>query len=79
MPSPVLQTVDYLAVKYGKGITEKQLLLQRVANIVIDLYGMAAVLSRVSSHMPNRPIEVLEHEKKLAKLFCVVRRCHSAS
>jgi alkylation response protein AidB-like acyl-CoA dehydrogenase len=65
--------VDYLAFKHGKTIVEKQLILQRIANIVIDLYGMTAVLSRVSSDMPNRTPAQLEHEKKLAKLFCLVR------
>ena len=67
------QSVDYLAVKYGKSITEKQLLLQRVANVIIDLYGMTAVISRVSSAMPNRTEAQLVHEKNIAKLFCKVR------
>ncbi len=40
-----------------------------MANIAIDLYGMTAVLSRVSSNtIPNRSPEVLAHEKDLARL-----------
>ncbi len=44
-----------------------------VANIAIDLYGMTATLSRVSSPLPGRTEEVLKHEKDLARLFCKVR------
>ncbi|OQR80424.1 acyl-CoA dehydrogenase family member 9, partial [Tropilaelaps mercedesae] len=40
--------VEWSLQKYGKNITEQQILLERIANIVIDTYGMTAVLGRAS-------------------------------
>uniref|UniRef100_A0A7P0T871 Acyl-CoA dehydrogenase family member 9 n=1 Tax=Homo sapiens TaxID=9606 RepID=A0A7P0T871_HUMAN len=42
------RTVETLLLRFGKTIMEEQLVLKRVANILINLYGMTAVLSRAS-------------------------------
>ncbi|KAM7331056.1 hypothetical protein ACRRTK_010245 [Alexandromys fortis] len=51
-------------------IVEEQLVLKRVANILINLYAMTAVLSRASrsirTGLPNH-----DHEVMLANMFCV--------
>lgn len=50
-------------------IVEEQMILKRVANILINLYGMTAVLSRASRSirvgLPNH-----DHEVLLANIFC---------
>jgi len=55
--------------RHGKKITEKQMELRRMADIVIDLYAMTAVLGRASRSysigLPN-----CDHEIKLAASFC---------
>lgn len=49
--------------RHGKKITEKQMELRRMADIVIDLYAMTAVLGRASRSysigLPNCDHEVL--------------------
>lgn len=49
--------------RHGKKITEKQIELRRMADVVIDLYAMTAVLSRASRSysigLPNSDHEVL--------------------
>eukprot|EP00057_Strongylocentrotus_purpuratus_P004073 XP_003727954.1 PREDICTED: acyl-CoA dehydrogenase family member 9, mitochondrial [Strongylocentrotus purpuratus] len=42
------QVVEGILSKYKKDIVTEQLILKRVADILIDLYGMTAVLSRAS-------------------------------
>uniref|UniRef100_A0A8P0T7S0 Complex I assembly factor ACAD9, mitochondrial n=1 Tax=Canis lupus familiaris TaxID=9615 RepID=A0A8P0T7S0_CANLF len=42
------RTVETLLLRFGKTIVEEQMVLKRVANILINLYGMTAVLSRAS-------------------------------
>ncbi|XP_076972508.1 complex I assembly factor ACAD9, mitochondrial isoform X2 [Tamandua tetradactyla] len=64
------RTVETLLLRFGKTIVEEQLVLKRVANILINLYGMTAVLSRASrairSGLRNHDQEIL-----LANMFCV--------
>ncbi|XP_036301434.1 complex I assembly factor ACAD9, mitochondrial isoform X3 [Pipistrellus kuhlii] len=45
------RTVETLLLRFGKTIVEEQMVLKRVANILINLYGMTAVLSRASRSM----------------------------
>ncbi|ELW62354.1 Acyl-CoA dehydrogenase family member 9, mitochondrial [Tupaia chinensis] len=42
------RTIETLLLRFGKTLVEEQLLLKRVADILINLYGMTAVLSRAS-------------------------------
>ncbi|KAH0517104.1 Acyl-CoA dehydrogenase family member 9, mitochondrial [Microtus ochrogaster] len=64
------RTVETLLLRFGKTIVEEQLVLKRVANILINLYAMTAVLSRASrsirTGLPNH-----DHEVMLANMFCV--------
>lgn len=61
--------VESILAKYKKDIVKEQLVLKRVADILIDIFGMTAVLSRatrsVSWGLPNN-----DHEILLAKTFC---------
>ncbi|KAI0224085.1 Very long-chain specific acyl-CoA dehydrogenase, mitochondrial [Lamellibrachia satsuma] len=61
--------VEQLLIKYGKGIVEKQFLLNRLANSAIDIYGMVAVLSRTTRSL-NNGVATSEHEVMLCDTFC---------
>uniref|UniRef100_A0AAR2J7C6 Complex I assembly factor ACAD9, mitochondrial n=1 Tax=Pygocentrus nattereri TaxID=42514 RepID=A0AAR2J7C6_PYGNA len=62
-------TVESLLYRYGKTIVDEQLVLKRVADTLINLYAMTAVLSRasrsISVGLRNHDDEVL-----LANTFC---------
>ncbi|XP_003383685.1 PREDICTED: very long-chain specific acyl-CoA dehydrogenase, mitochondrial-like [Amphimedon queenslandica] len=60
---------DHLLMKYRKNIIHEQFLLQRLANASIDLYGMAAVLSRTSKSLSDGSPSA-NHELLLATTFC---------
>ncbi|MCA9730841.1 MAG: acyl-CoA dehydrogenase family protein [Deferribacteres bacterium] len=54
--------------KYGKKIIVEQYTLNRIANIAIELLGMAAVISRVDTRLKEG--KSIEKDLPLAKLFC---------
>ncbi|XP_052586834.1 complex I assembly factor ACAD9, mitochondrial isoform X1 [Peromyscus californicus insignis] len=64
------RTVETLLLRFGKTIVEEQLVLKRVANILINLYGMTAVLSRASRSI-RTGLRNHDHEVLLANMFCV--------
>ncbi|XP_063518684.1 complex I assembly factor ACAD9, mitochondrial isoform X4 [Pongo pygmaeus] len=64
------RTVETLLLRFGKTIMEEQLVLKRVANILINLYGMTAVLSRASRSI-RIGLRNHDHEVLLANTFCV--------
>ncbi|XP_042526283.1 complex I assembly factor ACAD9, mitochondrial [Dipodomys spectabilis] len=64
------KTVETLLLRFGKTIVEEQLVLKRVANILINLYGMTAVLSRASRSI-RTGLRNHDHEVLLANMFCV--------
>ncbi|KAA3614615.1 MAG: acyl-CoA dehydrogenase [Calditrichaeota bacterium] len=59
---------ENVLMKYGKKIIYKQFILQRIANMVINLFGMAAVISRVDTRVKQG--KSIEHDLPLAKLYC---------
>ncbi|XP_059966826.1 complex I assembly factor ACAD9, mitochondrial [Mesoplodon densirostris] len=63
------RTVETLLLRFGKTIVEEQLVLKRVANILINLYGMTAVLSRASRSV-RVGLQNHDHEVLLASIFC---------
>lgn len=64
------RTVETLLLRFGKTIVEEQLVLKRVANILINLYAMTAVLSRASRSI-RIGLRNHDHEVLLANMFCV--------
>lgn len=64
------RTVESLLLRFGKTIVEEQLVLKRVANILINLYAMTAVLSRASRSI-RIGLRNHDHEVLLANMFCV--------
>lgn len=60
--------VEKLLVKYGKKIIDEQFLLKRLADAAIDIYGMAASVSRCSKTIKEGS-ESIEYEKNLVKVI----------
>lgn len=61
-------------IKYGKNIVNEQFILNRLANASIDIYAMAAVLSRASRSLKeNTP--TASHEKLIAQSWCYEVYC----
>jgi len=61
--------VNSLVMKYKKNIMHEQIILSRLADAAIDIYGMAVVLSRCSDSLTkNLPSKDLE--TKYTTLFC---------
>uniref|UniRef100_A0A8B9XNG8 Complex I assembly factor ACAD9, mitochondrial n=1 Tax=Bos mutus grunniens TaxID=30521 RepID=A0A8B9XNG8_BOSMU len=63
------RSVETLLLRFGKTIVEEQLVLKRVANVLINLYGMTAVLSRASRSI-RLGLRDQDHEVLLANIFC---------
>lgn len=63
------QAVELLLRKYGKGILEEQMLLRRVADVAIDLYGMVACIARATRSLEEK-LDSADHEARLCTVFC---------
>lgn len=63
------QAVDQLLRRFGKSIIDEQLLLERIADIAIDLYAMIAVVARATRTLEQGRANA-EHEALLASSFC---------
>lgn len=56
--------------RYRKKIVEKEFVLERIAEMVIDLYVMSCVISRVTSSIREKGAEKAESEINICKTFC---------
>ena len=63
------QAADKILRKHGRGIIGKQFASKRLADIMIDLFVFAAVLSRVSTELQKRPASELEKELAIVRAF----------
>eukprot|EP01137_Pigoraptor_chileana_P023983 Opistho-2@91181 len=61
--------IESLLSKHGKDVINQQMPLRRVAEVVIDLYAMAAVTSR-ATHALNSKLPTAAHEALLCKTYC---------
>jgi acyl-CoA dehydrogenase family protein 9 len=64
---------DKLLRRHGKKIIEKQLATARMADMMIHLYVLAAVLSRVTASVKKKGAEGAKHEIQIAQAFA--NRC----
>ncbi|XP_016337802.1 complex I assembly factor ACAD9, mitochondrial [Sinocyclocheilus anshuiensis] len=62
-------TVESLLYRYGKTIVDEQLVLKKVADVLINLYAMTAVLSRTSRSI-SIGLRSHDHEVLLTNTFC---------
>jgi alkylation response protein AidB-like acyl-CoA dehydrogenase len=63
--------VERAIMKHRKQIVERQLVVERLADMAIDLYATAATLSRTQSFLAERGEEACTTELLLCDLFCV--------
>ncbi|XP_072438312.1 complex I assembly factor ACAD9, mitochondrial [Chiloscyllium punctatum] len=62
-------TVENTLYRYGKTIVEEQLVVKRVADVLINIYAMTAVISRASRSI-SIGLRNHDHEVLLANTFC---------
>jgi acyl-CoA dehydrogenase family protein 9 len=60
---------DRLLRKHGKGIIGKQFATRRLADVMIDLFVLACVLSRVTASIEAHGQDAAEQEIEIAKVF----------
>ncbi|PRQ07684.1 acyl-CoA dehydrogenase family protein [Enhygromyxa salina] len=63
------QVIERLLRHHGKSIIDEQMLVERLADVAIELYAMVAVVSRATRALEqSRP--AASHEAQLASVFC---------
>jgi alkylation response protein AidB-like acyl-CoA dehydrogenase len=62
---------DRAIIRHREHIIDRQLVLERLANMAIDLFATACVIARTQSLIDERGIEECEREIALCDLFCV--------
>ena len=65
------RATDNAIMKYRKAIIERQLVVERLAEMAIQLFATSAVLSRTQALIVERGVENVERELALCDLFCV--------
>jgi alkylation response protein AidB-like acyl-CoA dehydrogenase len=63
------QAADRILRKHGKAIVEKQLASRRLAEIMIDLYALGCVLSRVDASVREKGADGAAREVEILKAF----------
>ena len=61
--------VDRILRKHGKNIIGKQFASRRLADIMIDLFALACILSRVNTAVEERGVESAEQEVQILNVF----------
>ena len=62
---------DRAIIRHREHIIDRQLVLERLANMAIDLFATACVIARTQSLIDERGVESCEREIALCDLFCV--------
>ncbi|CAF2903369.1 unnamed protein product [Rotaria sp. Silwood2] len=61
--------IEQVLMKYGKAIREEQFIVHRIGDITIDLFTMAACLSRCTNSFKNQ-VPTAVHESNLVRIWC---------
>jgi alkylation response protein AidB-like acyl-CoA dehydrogenase len=62
---------DRLVIRHREKIVDSQLMLERLADMAIDLFATAAVIARTQNLIDERGVEKCEREIALCDLFCI--------
>ena len=62
--------VDRILRKHGKDIVNKQFATRRLADIMIDLFALASVFSRVSTSLQTKDAAAAKQEVDILAVFC---------
>lgn len=60
---------DRLLRKHGKNIIERQFAIRRLADVIIDMFVLACVLSRVTASIEAQGAEAVEREVEIARVL----------
>ncbi|XP_012252201.1 very long-chain specific acyl-CoA dehydrogenase, mitochondrial [Athalia rosae] len=63
------QAIEGALIKYGRGVVEEQFILNRYAQVAIDIYTMATVLSRATMSL-NKNLPTAAHELAMTQAWC---------
>ena len=61
--------IEQILMKHGKTIRDEQFIVHRIGEITIDLYSMAACLSRCTQSFQHQ-LPTAVHESKLVRIWC---------
>ena len=64
-------STDRAIIRYRKDIVDRQLVLERLANMAIEMFATACVISRTQKMIEEKGEEGAEREISLCDLFCV--------
>lgn len=62
--------VEKVLTKYKKEIINKEFVLKRIADMAIDLYGMAAVISRLDTMLKENNSSKVQQQVIIGKSYC---------
>jgi acyl-CoA dehydrogenase family protein 9 len=62
---------DRIVIRHREKIVDSELMLERLADMAIDLFATAAVIARTQNLIDERGLEQCEHEIALCDLFCL--------
>jgi acyl-CoA dehydrogenase family protein 9 len=62
---------DRIVIRHREKIVDSELMLERLADMAIDLFATAAVIARTQNLIDERGVEQCENEIKLCDLFCL--------
>jgi alkylation response protein AidB-like acyl-CoA dehydrogenase len=62
---------DRAIMRHREKIVDSQLVLERLANMAIDLFATACVIARTQSLIDDRGVEACDREITLCDLFCI--------
>jgi ACAD9/ACADV-like protein len=62
---------DRSILRHREKIVDSQLILERLANMAIDLFATACVIARTQSLIDERGVETCDREIALCDLFCM--------
>ncbi|HEU4748626.1 MAG TPA: acyl-CoA dehydrogenase family protein [Gemmatimonadaceae bacterium] len=65
------RAAERVIIRHREAIIDRQLVLERLANMAIDLFATASVIARTQSLIDERGVEKCESEIALCDLFCV--------
>jgi alkylation response protein AidB-like acyl-CoA dehydrogenase len=65
---------DRLLRRHGKGIVDEQLASRRLADAMIDLFALAAILARVSTRIEDHGEAAAERERDILRAFAAQAR-----
>ena len=65
------EAAERAVLKHRKKIVERQLVVERLANMAIELYARAAAIARTQRLIEEHTVEKCERELALLDLFCV--------